>query len=398
MGIKSHTHIVALLVGRSHHLAWALPPLLHRAGIAVDLVTSSKLMKKCRFLRRYDFVPQEGSMIPMLKEKLQEPYDWIIPTEDQIMTEILDSNFSKEEKLRLLPVQREENWVHLHSKIGLSRTFAAHGIATPPFIVARDLEEGIRAGKKLSFPVLVKMDASSGGAGVYECNEPGDFFKLPQTLFKKPFLVQKKINGTEVDLSALFLKGKLIHFSYSEYLKSSKRFGPSLLRNYVPFPHVEEELFNELQKVGSALGAHGFTNMTAIRTEKGHSIFEADLRPNVWVDTPRYWGEDPAPRIAKWFSSGEGLDRSSRLYRIKAPPRVVVPYFMRLSLQQLLINRYRVWKFIPRDDWKFIARLLIYKLCMGLRKRLMPSIQPDRCDGRDAENHKLKGCRLPKRN
>jgi len=46
-------------------------------------------------------------------------------------------------------------------------------------------------------------------------------------------LVQKKIEGTELDLSGFYREGKLIYFTHSKIEKvSQNKFGPSLLRTY----------------------------------------------------------------------------------------------------------------------------------------------------------------------
>jgi hypothetical protein len=351
--------MTALLIGRDYTLAWTLPQMLSRAGFCVDVISSSLLMKSCKFVRNCDIVPLNQSLLPTITQRMRKGYDWIIITEDGTLTEILKSNLSVEDKLKLLPVQKEENFIHLYSKIGLSQVFSAQGVNTPPFFVAKNLTEALLGASQLGYPILLKCDSSGGGGGVFECNAPSDFSSIKVKIFDKPILVQKKISGIEIDLSALYLGKDLIHFSYAKVEKVClNKFGPSSLRTYRPLSAINAQIFHELGHIGKVLGAHGFTNIGCIQSDDSRFYFEVDMRPNVWIELPRCFGEDPSIRIQKWFSCKEKLS-----YPIPAllnqPSQVLIPYFLRLKRFELLFNRYNVWKFIPKDDWKLVARLLI---------------------------------------
>jgi hypothetical protein len=170
------------------------------------------------------------------------------------------------------------------------------------------------------------------------------------------------LKGIELDLSALYFKGELIHFSYSEIEKaSSNRFGPSSVRLYRPLCYVEEQMFLELTHIGKALGAHGFANISCMQSEGNRFYFEADMRANAWVNTPRFFGEDPAIRIKNWLIRGERLHCPAP-HLPNQPFSIRIPYFLRLKWTEVLFNRYRVWKYIPSDDKKLMARLLLRKL------------------------------------
>jgi hypothetical protein len=352
----------ALLIGRDHALAWTLPQLLSRAGFYVDVISSSPLMRNCKFARNCDIVPSTQSLLPAITRRIRSNYDWIVITDDGTLTEISKSNLSIENKLKLLPVQKEENFSHLFSKIGLSQVFFANGVNTPPFFVAENLNEALLRANQLGYPVLLKLDSSGGGGGVFECNAPSDFKALKVQFFDNPILVQKKISGIEIDLSALYLEQDLIHFSYARPEKVClNKFGPSLLRTYYPLSRVDTQIFQELSHIGKVLGAHGFTNISCIESQGRRFYFEVDMRPNVWIETPRHFGEDPAIRIQKWFSTKEKLSYPVPLLP-NQPSQILIPYFLRLKSFELLFNRYDVWKFIPRDDWKLITRLIIKRM------------------------------------
>jgi hypothetical protein len=372
----------ALLVGRNPGLLWSLPQLLFRAGFSVDVIASAPLMRRAKFVRSYEHVPSFQPLLPALIPKIRDNYDWIIPTEDPILAEVLKSSLSIEDKLKLLPVLKEENLSHIYSKIGLSNIFSSQGVNTPPFRLVRSLQEALAEATHLGYPVLLKQDASGAGVGVFECNAPSDFGLIKKEVFKEPLLLQKMIRGIELDLSAVFLEGELVHFSYSKIEKSCSKFGPSWLRTYRPLHAVEESIFQELSQIGKVLGAHGFTNIACIESNQSRFYFEVDLRPNVWVQTPRFFGEDPALRIRKWFTQKETL-RYPVAAETHQPSQILVPFFLRLRRRDLLLNRYQAWRFIPKDDLKLVMRLILTQLLplksylIALIKRTLPKKYQD---------------------
>ncbi|MDP1835145.1 MAG: hypothetical protein Q8K75_04365 [Chlamydiales bacterium] len=355
-----------LLLGRDDWLMWFLPSILSRAGCVVDVLTSSHLMRSCRFVRHCEVIPPSTSIVALAAQKCQE-YDWIVITEDHLLHDILHSDLSTKTKLKLLPVLKEENFSHLYSKISLSKIFSNSGVKTPAFFEATNHDMACEVAQKMQYPVLLKLDASGGGSGIFECHSAADIKALDASVWLKPVLIQKMIAGTTLDLSALFLDGELIHFSYSIMEKVVlNRFGPSVLRNYHSLATVDPIIFDELRKIGKALGAHGFTNITCIEASDGSGryYFEADMRPNVWVDASIFLGEDIAERISSWFSNKRTLQN---IVSSSTPPsRVMIPYFLWLSFFELLTNRYNVWKFIPKDNPGLLCRLFLKKIGRSL--------------------------------
>lgn len=130
------------------------------------------------------------------------------------------------------------------------------------------------------------------------------------------------------------------------------------MRIYSPLSAVDESLFCELAHIGKVLGVHGFTNTSCIQSNGRRFYFEVDIRPNVWVDFPKYFGEDPAERIQQWFSQKNKLS-----YPVPAlpnqPSQILLPYFMRLKWFELLFNRYNVWAYMPKNNRKLIVGLLM---------------------------------------
>ncbi len=350
----------ALLIGRGAGLLLHLPHLLNRVGFQIDVIGSCPIMRHSRFIRNYVDVPWSHSLIPAIRQQLKNRYDWIIACEDGILSEILTSNLSLEEKLKILPVTGTDHFYHLFSKIGLHKAFLKHGIKTPVSFIVHSKAELMSKSQTLDYPLFLKQDASSGGQGVRECHGIGDVDLIEESFFAQPILVQKKIFGETLDLSGIFLEGQLVHFSYARQDKVVYRhLGPSCLRTYSPLSSIEKECFEALTQIGKALGVHGFTNITCIRQANGeYYFFEVDLRPNVWVDYAKYFGEDPAERIRQWF-----LERKTLTYPVNSKDsscdKVVLPYFLRLKLWELLFNRYKVWRYLPWKEWRILLRLIV---------------------------------------
>ncbi len=383
----------ALLIGYSYGILWTLPQLLSRAGFQVDVIIESYMLKKAKFVRHAEALPDTASLQAAIARKNLSDYDWIIPTNETLFSEILNFDLPLQDKLKCLPVLSEKDFPHLNSKIGLSQTFARHGILTPAFRIATNPVEAATQAETLGYPVLLKEDVSSGGDGVFECNKAADIAAIKPSVWGKPVLVQKKIEGQEMDLSALFLESKLIHFNCAKIEKTCKKFGPSWLRTYSPLSEVDPAIFTELSAIGKALGAHGFTNISCIESKNGERHYiETDMRSNVWVEFPRFFGDDPAPKIQKWFASRETL-RFPVPKSAGQPTSIRIPYFLRMKRRDILLNRYRVWNYIPFDDKKLVRRLLIrHFLSFSLKPKLFrllkfctpPKYQPllkqKRCD------------------
>lgn len=373
--MKVAPRLNALIIGRSYQLSWALPSLLARANFHTDVITSDPLLKHCRFVREYNYVLPCESLIPTIAQKIKRGYDWIIVTEDGLLRDIVDSSLSVEDKCKVLPVLREENFGHLFSKIGLSQALESSAVTIPAFGIAHQKEEALQEAERIGYPVLFKKDASGAGWGVVECKDPSDVQAIAADFFERPVLVQKKIEGVELDVSAIYLQGDLVHFSYSKPERTcGNRFGISCLRTYRPISHVEPALFEELAHIGKALGANGFTNISCIEQADGTRFyFEVDMRPNVWVDFPRYLGENPSLRIQEWFSHRKKLTQPPAP-SLKQPSQLLLPYFLRLKIEELFVNRYSVWRYIPKEDLNFTLRVLLFSSLIEKGKRKLVSL------------------------
>ena len=373
----------ALLIGPSENILWPLPGLLARADFYIDVISHAKILEKSRFIRSFFKISSDESFLKQAIHLLdKKSYDWIIITDESYLLEILSADIPDHLKNKLLPVLSPDYFPHLGSKIGLAEILSNANILTPKYRIVRNFKETTEAADTLGYPFLLKVDASSGGAGVYTCTNEHDIHQL-QNLFDQEhaLLAQEKISGKELDLSALFFEGKLIHFHYDFFVKTCGHYGPSFLRDYYPLESIEQEVFFELQRLGKSLGAHGFANITCIETiDKKRYYFEADMRPNVWVDFTYFINDDVAKRIKLWFKTKETLAINEIIIHPLLYKPTSIPYFLRLSTLDLILNRYRVWKFIPYHDKKLVHALLIRKILPSIYMTLkLNKLLPKKC-------------------
>jgi len=379
----------ALVVSDCTDLTLALPHLLWRAGFSVDVIATTGVMRSSKFVRSAQIFTSEHDLAPAVLEQMvarAKPYDWVIAADDLALKLLGSFPWPEALRPRLLPLEGAGLANHLFSKIGLSRALSAGGVQTPPFHAAACTSEAIEWAREHGYPVFLKVDSSRGGEGVYECCRDDDIERQKALFASSPLLVQKKIDGAEIDLSAIYFDHELVHFSYARVEKAKDRFGPSIVRTYYPLPLVDERVFTELTRLGRALDANGFSNISSIEAADGSGryYFEADLRPNVWIDFPKYFGEDPAPQIRAWFRSGTCLSLES-LKRSEPCVPVTLPYFLRMKWWEVLTNRYGVWRYISLADPmlmlerctpRWILRLAAAIFPVPLRRKLRTWLRP----------------------
>ena len=165
-------------------------------------------------------------------------------------------------------------------------------------------------------------------------------------------------------MEAFYQNGELIHVACSTQEKYTYKFGPTAVRRYTQLACLEKEVFDELSLVGKALGANGFVNMSSIRCNYDNKLyfFEADMRPNMWTGYSRYFGDDLADVIKRHFTTGETTTYPYS-FNPAYPEQVLISHFSRISLIELGLNRYRIWRHLPEN---FLYIMLRYKILAGL--------------------------------
>lgn len=324
--------------------------LLTRAGFAADVISTSTHLKRNKSMRDYFLAEKNDLLVKTALEKIKKKYAIVVVGDDPALGAILNSNLSNEEKLKLIPVLSIENLDHVCSKIGLSSALDKNGIRCPDYLIANNEQELKNSVHILSYPIFIKIDSSSGGVGVFECLNDSDLEISLHKLHTYPVLVQKKIEGHEVSMEVFYQKGELIHFSCSTLEKSLYKYGPTSLRRFVQLAFLDKKIFDQLRLIGKALGADGFVNMSSIQCDKDQELYfiEADMRPNLWCDHSRYFGDDLARIIQRYFSTGKTLKYPHRL-NPEYPEKILISHYSRLTLKDLIVNRYRIWKHLPEN-------------------------------------------------
>ena len=367
----------ACVVGEASILIGPLPFLLYRAGFAVDVITTSALPRASRFVRKVDQLDTADAMMELAWERISHrdrPYDWVIACDDPTLWKLNCLDWPEGREPRYLARNRVGKPGHIYSKIGLSHALAKGGVQTPAYRVVESCEEALTAAQELGYPVLVKTDSDRGGFGVRRCANEKDVLALERRFRAQPLLVQRLITGRELDLSAIFFDGKLVHFAYSQVERATRESqAVSAVRTYFPLPLVENAVFEELVRLGQALDANGCVNITCIDAVDGSGryYFEADMRPNAWVDMSRFYSEDAAERIRRWFTARETLCRESLGDGTDDVP-VQMAHFLRVQPWELLLNRFGVWRFIPWNDRSVVLRQICARLLMPFSRLMMP--------------------------
>ncbi|MGE0652098.1 MAG: hypothetical protein AB7P12_10150 [Alphaproteobacteria bacterium] len=371
----------ALLIGdfgNDYNLVIETASVLRRAGFVVDLVTNNPVSRKLSSIDRYTFVDNADDVPRVAIELYRDvSYDLVSPIGDATLMRIVRSSLSDDEKLALLPVTEAQYIHHIGSKIGLSTVFQREGIRTPRFAVAHDKAELNEKIEEVGFPAFVKIDFSGAGDGTFECKTRADVDAVGNGIHVWPVLIQEKIKGYEIDVSAFFQNGELVSFAYSMIKGTAlRKYGPSSLRLYSQLGTIDPAIFDEMRRLGRAIGGHGFTNVSVIQGDDGHRYyFEADMRANAWVNAPRFFGDDPATRISGYFSNGATMAGPGPVHP-EFPDQILIPYFSRIRLWELAINRYRSWSYLPDTDTFSVVFAIVNEEIKSMTRALVKPLVP----------------------
>lgn len=281
-------------------------------------------------------------------------YDHICMVDDvaiRIMNEyVTDDNLAR----KILPITKLEHRKFLGSKIAFSKFCKEHHFLTPDF----EVYENIRT---IDFPVLLKVDHSQGGKGVFYCDDEITFNKFAQP----GMVIQKYIKGELIGIEAYFHQGRLIASACSQVQKNvGGEFSISSERLY----NRNVELEETIRKFGETLGAHGFASISFVQ-EYGtgkYFIFEFDSRTNAWLRLAQYVGVDFSQAIqvqeTKQVAQGKVLRQFPRDFiRVvaKRDVRGIIGWFFNLDRQ---------WRMVPWYDIKLVYSIITRAITSGIIK------------------------------
>jgi len=351
----------ALLIGQNPDAMRPFPFLLSRMGVNLRVISLTKAFYQFHPNCTVQYFDHESQALEALKGLDLDTYSWIFLADDHAIDVILRSNLADYVKEKLLPVISKRYWSHLNSKIGLMQCLQNSKVRMPISRVARNQFELLESAQKLGFPLFIKRDFSSGGRGVIECSSLLQLKRAMSQLGLYPVLMQQKLYGPCLDLSGFFQNGELVHFSYSRFKSTAySPFGPSILRTYHQLSQIDPAVIQELRELGRSLGLHGFANISCIEAEEDcqRYYFEVDARANAWIDYGRYIGEDIAPVMAKYLQDGSTFNDVPKL-NFRYPEKLLIPNFLRLSIWEILFNRFECWGYI--DNIRF-TEIILYNV------------------------------------
>lgn len=340
-----------LVLGQSMHLSRPLPRIFTNSGFNVHFIHKERMFAFDKRLSSFIKVDTEFELIKSAVKAIESnQYDLVVLGDDETINAIKNANIDIQIKTKLLPVMCENNFNHLCSKIELSKAFEINGIPTPDYREVHnkyDLETAIF---EMGYPLILKGDRSGGGAQTFECLNEFDRKNLLNKFNYYPAILQRKVHGDLVGIEAFYQNTNLIHYAYSKVLESSdgNEFSPSVLRTFTQNTSVDKRVVFELEMIGKALGANGFSNISAIYSPitNSHMYFEADMRPTAWVGYTRYFGDSLEDKIMSYFFNIH-KKKSDFEYQTQSKEQLTIPNYIRMSALELIFNKHGVWRYIP---------------------------------------------------
>jgi hypothetical protein len=334
----------ALIFDTGNSIIPWLGSLLTRSDFIVDVISTVPKIIPFDGIGQNIYAKNIKQLLNLVVQRSKENYELVVPCSDILLSIIVNADISDDEKLKILPVTSVDNFQHLYSKIELSRTFKRKNIRTPDFDVANTWDELLSKSLKFDNNFFVKTDRGGAGSGVFLISDNSDLIACKSRL-NFPLLIQEKIAGNVIDLSGFYQQKKLIHFSYSEMIECRPtNYGPSVVRKYYNDQARAMEFDDLLNRLGDALGANGFVNVSAIEAYNTNIIYfiEADMRPNAWVQHAKYVDDDPAPRISDYFRLGETYNRKvSQRQQINCTAfSKIIPHVDRLTKEEFDANKF----------------------------------------------------------
>ena len=359
-----------------------IPALLANGGCTVDVFsTPDSWPLKNRFFSNW--IPgssNENEFVAELLKYVNESsgkYRWIVPGDDVVLRLLNECITSEAAFYKLMPLSKIENRQLLGSKAGFSNLCAKYGIRTPKYLIYRDGMSGTEICRQMPFPLMMKVDKSEGGYGVFLCEHEGDVDAHLLAIANKDNLVfQQFIKGYDVNVEVLFRDGLLLEYNYSQTLKIMGKFGVSTKRMFYENP----EIVPDLVKMGQDLGLNGFGNVVFMfdTASNTHYLIEIDLRPNAWMYYGRFTGHDFSKAIHKLISP----NLLTGAVPSPAPSQKTIISLYKKDLHRCIqekdykglwewvTNKDGRWKYIPFYDRKlfFACSVFLYKVFAELLK------------------------------
>ena len=348
-----------------------IPYVLYKGGCQVDVLCSqnSWLLKNSFFhnwinISNLSDYPQKLTSLASTGQ-----YDWIIPGDEELLN-FLNKHISDESMFyKILPLNNIRNRGILGSKKGLSELCDKLSIISPKTLTYENNHDlHFHELQSFQFPVLVKLDHSSSGAGIVLCNNVESLLsELKNTIYSKHgFIIQEFIKGKDVGVESLFLDGQLLVYQSSVALEyTGSIFTPAQKREYFE----SSEIGKVVKSIGHTIGINGFASIQLIhnRTDDKYYLLEADLRPQAWFRYGEFTGHDFSIGV-EMFTGQRPIDLEYYKNKERNVSKTEVSLFLRsikafaenrnFSILAEWIRKKSNWKFIPFYDTVFMKHII----------------------------------------
>ncbi len=309
----------------------------------------------------------------LLKHLLQflanhvEEYDWVIPGDDIVVRQLNEVIMDDALFYKVMPLTKIENRAVLGSKAGLVEVCKKYGIQSPRQLTYNDELTIQDIAGYVKYPMIVKVDESEGGYGVFKCRTEADLAALLRNVeHKKNLVFQQMIEGEDINTEALFKNGILMVYNYSRNTKIMKDFGISTQRVFLQ----NNDLTEVLRKMGADIGLSGFGNIVFMRESKtgNYYLIEIDMRPNSWMYYGKFTGNDFSLAIKNIINNKLELLKSEKqkkelvigIYKKDVYRCITTKDFKGLFFW--ILNKKGSWKYIPSYDKKLLQSVNSYLL------------------------------------
>jgi len=347
-----------------------IPYILKKSGCNLDIYCSNKSWIVSNSFHD-KWIPSNPNKENFLEELVilvkKEGYDWVILADDVLINYM--NAFIHDEELfkKIMPISKIEYRYMLSSKNGFSKFCLENGIDTPGYFAYNKKEDAEEIKKKLSFPVINKLEFSWGGTDMFISWSYEEFTaNLDKLPIDQNVIIQEYITGEELGIDALYYKGILVSYLSSNALDNAQsKFTYNTRRNY----YDNKLILPQLIELGSKLGLNGFASIAYMQDPNTgkYYLIEVDPRPNSWKAYSRFIAKNNFFEGVKRIISGEYINGFQEMGIIE--PNVEIGIFFKdirraiakrdkKGFLRWVLNTKGYWRFLPFYDFKFTKRVI----------------------------------------
>ena len=381
-------HRVLLACGSDWQAPVRLPRLFQHAECKVTVLASPDWgITKTRFIDEVVPAPTDlPAYVDALRAHLsmnQHKYGWIVAVDDPL----LEALVAKKEETwtrEILPLSPRSGFVDLLAdKSALAHLSTKLDLPMPASAVCDSPDEGVAAGRRLGYPLVVKLAASYAGMGVRRVDDESQLHAMWTELRAvKQVVLQRFVDGRLGNTAALFSKGQVLA-SMSAFKSRTwpGAFGPSSARQ---FTH-DDQIDVLLERFGSQTKYDGFCAFDWIlNSEDAINVIELNARPVPALHMATRVGVDFSEAIRDFLTARSTPDRLRTVPQCPSPTRseAIFPMFPEdfqraiaeaddAGLAQFLPGEVG-YEDIPWDDAPFLAHVLRRRATRRAFERLFP--------------------------